>query len=261
MSDYKQLIKTKIKDDIDKRIQKLKIRLINLSDDWRILFPNGFRPGLNIIPVITNNGASEHIVAELHFELEDDLDLDIDNVKIVNKDNVWRPEKQAELNDSLDVLNNIVVSLNGFMQSFSFKLPSGQMQLFPSLLPSAASNDVVVGDNSGSERIKAEISNSLHLPDWFKQIRDANVRNDVLRKLAEAYQQYEKSSPTPVTLKSFFDKYTDHLQSQGHLHFFCSYKGKPVQLSDDGKCIEQYCTKKPYQGHCTVPVLRFGKGA
>ena len=261
MNDYKQLIKTKIKDDIDKRIQKLKTKLINLSENWRILFPNGFRPGLNIIPIITKNGTSEHLIAELHFQLADDLDLDIDEVKIVNKDDVWKPAKQAELNDSLDVLNSIVVSLNDFMQSFSIKLPSGQMQLFPSLLPSASSNVVAVGDNNGAERIKTEISNSLHLPDWFKQIRDSNVRNDLLHKLADAYQQYQKSSPTPVTLKSFFEKYTEHLQNQGHLHYYCSYKGKPVQLNDDGKCLEQYCTKKPYQGHCTVPVLRFGKGA
>ncbi len=222
MSDYKQLIRSKIKDDIDKRIQKLKTKLINLSEDWRILFPHGFRPGLNIIPIITNNGTSEHLIAELHFELADDLDLDIDEVDIVNKDHVWKPEKQAELNDSLDVLNSIVVSLNDFMQSFSIKLPTGQMQLFPSLLPSASSNVVAVGDNNGAERIKTEISNSLHLPDWFKQIRDSNVRNDLLHKLADAYQQYQKSSPTPVTLKSFFEKYTEHLQNQGHLHYYCS---------------------------------------
>ena len=259
MSDYKQLIRSKIKDDIDKRVQKLKTKLINLSEDWRILFPHGFRPGLNIIPIITNNGTSEHLIAELHFELADDLDLDIDEVDIVNKDDVWKPEKQAELNDSLDVLNNIVVSLNDFMQNFSIKMPSGQMQLFPSLLPSAPSDVPVIDRDAG--RIKTEISNSLHLPEWFKQIRDSDVRNDLLSKLAEAYQQYQKSSPTPVTLKSFFDKYTEHLRRQGHLHHFCSYKGKPVQLSDDGKCLEQYCSKRPYQGRCSVATLRFGKGA
>jgi len=260
MSEYQQLIRRAVKDQIDARIGKLKSTYLNLADDWRIIFPAGFRPGINTLPVVADNGSEKRQIAMLEFELADDLDLDIDKIKVVEVDTIYESlHQQPDLGDSLDMLNDIMISLNEFIGGLTFNVPKGQMQMFPSMLPAS---DRKVHMNVGASddlRIRREIEQSLYLPDWFRNIKDAKVREELLGKLADAYQQFEKSSPEPVTLKLFFEKYTEHLKNQGHLHYWCSYKGKPVKLTDAGLCTERYCSKKPYSGRCDVPVLKFGK--
>ena len=256
MNDYQTLIIDKVKPRIDDRIKKLRSRYINLSDDWHIVFPKGFRPGKNDVPVICNNGSQERLIASLIFELGEDLDLNIDDIDIVDQDRIWHPPKEAELNESLDILNHVVVSLNEFIQGLSITLPNKQLSLFPSMLPGSDSGSVV---DLGIERIRNELSDSEYLPAWFTQIHDSNVREKLLHKLAEAYQQYQRSASGDRSLQSFFEKYTSHLKAQGHLYHYCPYKGKRVDIDADGRCNETYCSKKPYHAQCTQPVLKFGK--
>jgi len=59
-------------------------------------------------------------------------------------------------------------------------------------------------------------------------------------------------------LGEFFAKYTAHLLNAGHLHHYCTYKGKPVEINDRGFCQEAYCSKKPFNEKCNIPKLRFG---
>jgi hypothetical protein len=256
VKDYKTLITEKVKPEIEKRIQKLRSRYIELSDDWHIEFPKGFKPGRNDVPVICKNGNQERIIASLQFELGEDLDLNIDDIDVADEDRIWHPPKEAELNESLDILNHVIVSLNEFIQGLTITLPNKQLSLFPSMLPRSESGSVV---DLGIERIREEISESEYLPMWFTQIHDSSVREKLLRKLAEAYQQYRHSASGDPSLKSFFEKYTMHLKSQGHLYHHCPYKGKRVNLDAEGHCSETYCSKKPYHSRCTQPMLKFGK--
>ena len=253
MNEYQSRIADAVKSDIDARVQKLKGRRLDLSKHWHIVFPDGFKPGLNTLPVVTANGSSQHLIAELQFELGKDLDLDIDRISIIEKDEGYQPEKNAGLNDSLDLLNDIVVSLNDFIQGLDKQL---------TLFPLKSNQPVVVSGKSnggGVDRVRQKIANSDALPVWFKQIADDEVKEKLLDKLADAWLQYQKSSIEPVTLKGFFDKYTEHLKSRGHLYHYCTYKGKPVQLSDEGFCSEAYCSKKPYNHPCSLSLLKFGK--
>ncbi len=253
MNDYQSRIAEAVKSDIDARVQKLKGRYIDLSKNWHIVFPDGFKPGLNTLPVVTANGGAQHLIAELRFTLNNTLDLDIDKIEIIEKDEGYQPEKNAGLNDSLDLLNDIVVSLNEFIQGLDKQL---------TLFPVKSGRSVTVQgktDVSNTDDIREKLANSSALPRWFKEIADDEIKEKLLDKLADAWLQYQKSTLEPVTLKGFFDKYTGHLKNRGHLYHFCTYKGKPVHLSDQGLCTEAYCSKKPYNNPCSLATLKFGK--
>jgi hypothetical protein len=253
MNDYQSRIAEAVKSKIDARVQSLRGKYLDLSENWHIVFPDGFRPGENVLPVITANGSSQHLIAELRFTLNNTLDLDIGKVDIVDRDEQYHAERNGDLNDSLDLLNDIVVSLNDFIQGLDKQL---------TLFPVTSGRSVAVKgktDVGNTDVIRENLATSSALPQWFKEIADDEIKEKLLEKLADAWLQYQKSTLEPVTLKGFFEKYTEHLKNRGHLYHFCTYKGKPVHLSDQGLCTEAYCSKKPYNNPCSLATLKFGK--
>ena len=78
--DYKQHITLKIKDNINQWIDKLKTDQpdLLLTKQWNIHFPKGFKPGNNIIPVVTASKQGKYLIGELLFYLPDNLELDME---------------------------------------------------------------------------------------------------------------------------------------------------------------------------------------
>ena len=114
------------------------------------------------------------------------------------------------------------------------------------------------GNNSVTDSIKKQMINSNYLPEWIKTIESKEVWDQLLTKLAEAFCHYQQQVGKAVDLKEFFDKYTEHLLSQGKLYHYCKYKSKPVKLDDNNYCLEDYCSKKPYNAVCPLITLKFG---
>ena len=52
-----------------------------ITKQWNVLFPKGFKPGNNVIPVVTTSKQGKYLVGELLFYLTDRLELDKDNIE------------------------------------------------------------------------------------------------------------------------------------------------------------------------------------
>lgn len=115
-----------------------------------------------------------------------------------------------------------------------------------------SSNDSII------DNIKKQMINSNYLPDWIKTIESKEVWDQLLTKLAEAFYHYQQQIGKAVDLKEFFEKYQEHLLSQGKLYHYCRYKSKPVSLDANSHCTENYCSKKPYNSSCPLATLKFG---
>jgi hypothetical protein len=100
---------------------------------------------------------------------------------------------------------------------------------------------------------------SPHLPEWLKSISNKQLYDELIDKLVSAYVQYQRSSGGQSSIKDFFEKYTSHMLSHGHLHHWCKYKGKPVELDERQFCTDAFCSKKLYNSSCPLAVLKFGK--
>ncbi len=275
MSDeYKKLLMERIRDEINRWIDELKLKHAELllTKQWRILFPKGFIAGHNTIPVVTHSKDGQHLVAEIQFVLPDDLNLDIEDIQLVLKDEGYE-EAQASsegvklrstpvpVDEPLDMLNRIVLGINEFISSLGTRsMPIGGTQPKPNLANGSANSPVRVlsSDSSDLEDLKRRMINSSLLPEWIKSIESRATYDEVISKLAIAYQQYQRQTTGRSDLGEFFAKYTAHLLNAGHLHHYCSYKGKPVELNEKGHCQESYCSKKPFNDKCNVPKLRFG---
>jgi len=276
MSDeYKKLIMARIRDEINRWIGELKEKHqdLLLTKQWQILFPKGFQPGHIVIPVVTGSKQGKHLIGEIEFVLPDDLHLDIDNMKLALKDASYvpdepaMPKKPVPIDEPLDLLNRMVISVNDFLKSLSLSMPIGeQISLFQTFTPGKnsdvkTSNGISVIQPIGDDldRIKREMLSSQYLPEWIKSIESKEVHRDLVDKLVPAYMQYQKSMPGGASMKDFFEKYTSHLLSHGHLHYYCKYKGKPIELDEWDHCTESYCSKKPYNSKCAMASLKFGK--
>jgi len=99
---------------------------------------------------------------------------------------------------------------------------------------------------------------SPYLPKWFKTIESQQIWDELLNKLAEALLHYQNQLGRSIDLKEFFEKYTEHLQKQGKLYPYCKYKSKPITLDESSHCMENYCSKKPYNASCPLTTLKFG---
>ncbi len=275
MSDeYKKLITDRIREEVNRWIEDLKEQHkdLLLTKQWRILFPKGFTPGHNSIPVVTHSKNGQHLVAEIEFVLPDDLNLDINDIQLALKDEgfqeasitaVHKKPNLVPVDEPLEMLNKIVIGINEFIGSIGVR-PAGPVSSRPTFLASTstASNRTPVrvlgSDNSDLEDIKRRMINSALLPDWIRSIESKATYDEVLNKLASAFQQYQRQTMGRSDLGEFFANYTAHLLNAGHLHYYCSYKGKPVELNERGYCQEAYCSKKPFNDKCNVPKLRFG---
>ncbi len=273
--EYKKLITERIREEVNHWIEELKEQHkdLLLTKQWRILFPKGFVPGHNSISVVTHSKEGQHLVAEIQFVLPDDLNLDVNDLQLVLKDDGFQeavnPASQKKPNlvpvdEPLDMLNRIVIGINEFIAGIGAR-PTGTASSRPIFLANtsaASSSSVPVriqgSENSDLEDIKRNMINLAILPDWIRSIESKATYDEVLNKLASAFQQYQRQTMGRSDLGEFFAKYTAHLLNAGQLHHYCTYKGKPVELNERGYCQEAYCSKKPYNEKCNIPKLRFG---
>ena len=276
--DYKQQITVKIKDSINQWIDKLKEehKELLLTKQWNIHFPKGFKPGNNIIPVVTASKQGKYLIGELLFYLPDNLELNMDSIELTLKNEPF-DEKQVRvktpvpLDEPLDVLNNIILGLNDFLGTLPMPAYSSNpvvrksQNLFdnmqgtvvkPKTIPiNGFANNINNGD---IDTIRKQILQSDHLPEWFRTIGSHEIREQLLTKIAESLAHYRKQVGRAIDLQEFFDRYTEMLLKQDKLYHYCKYKSKPVSLDVSGHCTENYCSKKPYNAGCPHVTLRFG---
>jgi len=294
---YKKQITERIKASVNNWIDELKVKHkeLLLTKQWKIIFPKGFNAGHNVLPVVTSSKKGKHLIAEVQFVLPDDLELDMEGIELVLKN---EPFKQTEkdkkiksgpvpLDESFDILNDMLIGLNSFIQNLNFSMPGisipsssapttffnnpikakqGQPQLKINPLNDANSNfihnnfsnNTSNGNTSTIDNIKKQMINSNYLPEWIKTIESKEVWDQLLTKLAEAFYHYQQQVGKAVDLNEFFEKYQEHLLSQGKLYHYCRYKSKPVSLDANSHCTENYCSKKPYNSMCPMATLKFG---
>ena len=274
--EYKKLITERIREEVNRWIEKLKEQHkdLLLTKQWSILFPKGFLPGHNTMPVVTHSKNGQHLVADIEFVLPDDLNLDVNDLQLVLKDEGFQetvnPATQKKPNlvpvdEPLDMLNRIVIGINEFIASIGVRPTGTTATSRPVFLANTSTASscttpvrIVGSDNSDLEEIKRRMINSALLPDWIRSIESKATYDEVLNKLASAFQQYQRQRMGRSDLGEFFAKYTTHLLNAGHLHHYCTYKGKPVEINERNYCQEAYCSKKPFNEKCNIPKLRFG---
>ena len=294
---YKKLITDRIKSAVNNWIDELKVKHkeLLLTKQWKIIFPKGFQSGHVVLPVVTAAKKGKHLIAEVQFVLPDDLELDMEGIELVLKNEPYKPDAKAKradvgpvpLDESIDVLNDMLLGLNSFLQNLNFSMPGiampgsskpttlfsnpinvkkdqAQLKINPLGNANGHNNfihrDSINGSSNDSviDKIKKEMINSNYLPDWIKTIDSRDVWDQLLTKLAEAFLHYQQQVGKSVDLKEFFEKYTEHLLSQGKLYHYCKYKSKPVKLNTNNHCTENYCSKKPYNASCPLITLKFG---
>ena len=282
MDDYKKMIRESISSEIGEWIERLlaQDKDLKLTRQWKVLFPRGFEVGNNILPVITGSKEGKRLIGEVSFLLPDSLELDTEDLNLALKNEPFKetiePKVTPEpMEDSLDLLNRMVMSINEFLSGVEIDHPGNQdnrrrtpffgtdtVQERNKLNVTSFDNGYIGQTKLSTDKldtIKREMLASSQLPEWFKTITSYEIRDSLLEKLTEGYIHYKTKLGRDVPLGEFFREYTSHLKKTGKLHDYCPYKAKPVNLTDKGHCLEDYCSKKPYNAPCSVPVLKFGK--
>ena len=282
MDDYKKMIRESISSEIGEWIERLKTQTPDLkfTRQWKVIFPRGFEVGNNILPVVTGSKEGMRLIGEVSFLLPDSLELDTDELNLTLKNEPFKetvePKIRPEpMEDSLDLLNRMVVSINEFLSGVEIDHPGNQdnRRRTPffgtdtvkerNKLNVISFDNGILGQTKVSsdklDTIKREMLASSQLPWWFKTITSYDIRDSLLEKLTEGYIHYKTKLGRDVPLEEFFREYTSHLKQSDKLHDYCPYKAKPVNLTDKGHCLEDYCSKKPYKAPCSVPLLKFGK--
>jgi len=285
--DYRQQISRRIKDGINNWIDKLKAEHSEflLTKQWNIIWPKGFKAGQTVIPVVTGSKKGKHLVGEVQFLLPDDLELDYDAVELILKNEpfkISKPKavtpKPVPIDEPLDVLNNLVLGVNDFLQSLNLNSPNPKtaLRLFPTdrqqpsirVTPTISANPTTIlgaappfnnGDVNLVEKVREKMLRSQYLPEWFKTIKSKDIWGTLLEKLAEGFIHYQQKIGHAVGLEDYFRMYTDHLKEAGKLHNYCKYLSKPISLDSSGYCLESYCSKKPYHATCSYATLKFGQ--
>ena len=269
-NEYKQQIREKIKEAINNHIENLKTEHPELliTKQWNIAYPKGFKSGHITLPVVTSCKKGKYLVGEVQFLLPDSLELDVDSIELLLKDEPFQAEEENKhlpppVDEPLEVLNDIIINVSDFLQSLS---PQGLKPIPQTTAPlmqhSASKVTPIKVQNSISagtiEEIKVNMLRSDYLPDWYITMEDYDVKNELLNKLAEGYLHYNKQQGGKISLKEYFDTYTKYLKDNNKLQHYCKYKGKTVRLDNSDFCTETYCSKKPYHAVCPLSTLKFG---
>ena len=268
MSDYQKLILDRVKDRINGWLETLKEKHpeLLLTRQWRIIWLKGFQQGQNILPVITSCKDGEYLIGEIQMVLPPSLELDLEAVELALKEEPYEQPTAVytvpSVDGPLDLLNDLVVGINEFLsgmplQTVGVPVQDESRSLFsPLKVHSIGEKTVALTESQRS--IHTDMLKSSHLPDWFKSIESREVRQGVLNRLAEGFEQYNRSKGFRATLKEFFEDYSETLLKQNKLHHHCPYKGRGVKMDYKGHCTEAFCSKKPHNAVCPVPSLRFG---
>lgn len=276
-NDYKQMIHEKIKDRINEWIDQLKVEHpeLLLTKQWQLIFPTGFLPGQNLIPVVTNTKNGKQHIADVLFVLPDSMELDLDTIELELKNEPYQPPKSSKqkpdspnLSHSIDILNRIIEEVNHFIQSLSIPLQNPDPASLPfrsnnmtlpekKPVPIKVMNSPTNSSTLSLEQIKKKILSSTDLPEWFKTIDSREIREQLLTVMAQSYLTYLEKD-YHLSLEDFFFHYTNLLKQQNRLYPYCRYKAKAIQLDQNEYCLENYCSKKPYQEKCPYTTFKFG---
>jgi len=275
--DYKAQINNQIKEAVNTWIEDLKGKdqTLLLTKQWNVQYPKGFRAGNNVIPVVTSSKKGKHLVAELNIFLPDNLELDLNAVELVLKNEPFKPQKKTTqrrptpIDEPLDVLNDIIVSVNQFLQNITVPQASASAPAPVFLQGNSAMTkpqQINIKPSAGLnltsatvDEFKKELLNSPSLPEWYRTIENSNIKAELATKLAESFVHYQQQTGRKIEPVEFFNIFTEHLKKQNKLHQHCRYKGKPVNLDSNGHCLESFCSKKPYQAVCSQTTLKFGE--
>ncbi len=270
-NEYKQQIRERIKDAVNEHIEDLKTKHpeLLLTKQWNINFPKGFRSGHSTLPVTTSCKKGKYLVGEVQFLLPDSLELDMDSIELVLKDEPYQITKQAKqipqpIDEPLDALNDIIINVNEFLQSLNLQGLQTTPQTNLPFMQHSASKVIPIQKQgvalplSTIEEIKTNMLRSDFLPEWFKTIDSNDVKSELLNKLSEGYLHYNRQNNGNISLKEYFNTYTKYLRDNDKLHHYCKYKAKPVKLDGSNWCTESYCSKKPYRDVCNMTTLKFG---
>jgi len=275
--DYKLQINNQIKEAVNNWIDDLKEKhpTLLLTKQWNLNYPKGFHSGNNILPVVTSAKKGKHLIAELNIFLPDNLDLDLNSVELTLKNEPYKPQKHKTahrrpkpIDEPLDVLNDIIVGVNQFLQGIH--LPESTTQsgpLFQQVQPAGIRPPQInIKQNGGPnlssgnvDEVKKELLNSPALPEWYRTITSPSIRAELAQKLAESFVHYQQQTGRKIEFVEFFNIFTEHLKKQNKLHHYCRYKGKPVSLDSNNFCTENFCSKKPHRAVCNQTTLKFGE--
>jgi len=266
--DYKQQITNHVRNVIQKRIIELKQEHPELlyTNQWRLRFPDGFHQSNNVIPVTTTTKNGVYTIGELHLVVPESFELDLEAMEFLPKNEPYTSGtshfQTPPLDNSLEMLNAMVVGLNDFLSQIDGSMLPPTPQSKPTL-SSQQSPEIKPHQNLFTtspdqlETIQNAILQHDELPEWFTSIRDREVKEALLEKMAETYIQYRSQRNGNSSLSEFFADYTEYLKEHDKLQHYCSYKAKPVELNDRGWCTESYCSKKPYRSVCPRSTLQF----
>ena len=270
--DYKMQINDQIKDAVNNWIEDLKEKhpTLLLTKQWNVYYPKGFHSGNNVISVVTSAKKGKHLIAELNIFLPDNLELDLNSVELTLKNEPYKSQNKKTaggrpkpIDEPLDVLNDIIVSVNQFLQGIH--LPDATVTA-PTFLQSqpigVKPQQINIKQNLSSsnvDEVKKELLNSPALPEWYRTITNPSIRSELAAKLAESFVHYQQQTGRKIEFVEFFNIFTEHLKKQNKLHYHCKYKGKPVKLDSNDFCTESYCSKKPYNAICNQTTLKFGE--
>ncbi len=272
--DYKLQINNQIKEAVNNWIEDLKEKhpTLLLTKQWNVKYPKGFHSGNNVIPVVTGAKKGKHLIAELNIFLPDNLELDLNSVELILKNEPYKTEKKKQnipkpIDEPLDVLNDIIVSVNQFLQNISLPetiAATSTLGQFPQVQPTGIRpQQINIKQNltaTNVDEVKKELLNSSALPEWYRTIESPSVRSELAQKLAESFVHYQQQTGKKIEFTEFFNIFTEHLKKQNKLHHYCRYKGKAVKLDSNEFCTESFCSKKPYNAICNQTTLKFGEG-
>ncbi len=274
--EYKSQITSQVREAVNRHIEHLKQNHpeLLLTKQWHLRWPRGFSEGNNVVPAVTSCKQGQYLIGQVEFVLPASMDLDLEAVELVLKDEPFVEEKTVSVSpspdDPLDLLNDLVSGINGFLESLSGgALLSARTPIFEekSLFGGGPGKSLTVHgpwesgsirDDAGIEEVRRQMLRSPYLPEWYSTIHSRQVADDLLTRLAEGYLHYNRKVGRTVSLEEYFKQYSDYLLKENKLHHYCPYKGKPVSLDSDDWCTESYCSKKPYHAECTQATLRFG---
>ena len=269
---YKDDITSRIKDAINDWVNRLKEQKpeLHLTRQWKLVHDNGFVPGYFSIPVVTGSKTGRHLIGEVGFQISSDLELDLEDLEFIQKDEPYKGEKKVEtirpITEPLDLLNDILIGLNGFIANLSipatpsiariespFDVKNVPLQVNPIRVRTQPMESQDINE------VKLQLKHRTVLPEWLRTISNSDVHDKLLDKIAESYLQYRGDAGNQVTMQEFLEMYEKYLKREGKLYDFCvSYKAKSIELDDKGHCTEAYCSKKPFNKACEHAGLKFG---
>ena len=123
--DYQSQITSQVREAVNRHIERLKQDHpeLLLTKQWHLRWPRGFSEGNNCVPVVTSCKQGQYLVGQVEFVLPQNLELDLEAVELVLKDEPFVEEKTVSATPSpdhpLDLLNDLVSGINGFLESLS----------------------------------------------------------------------------------------------------------------------------------------------